>query len=325
MNRSPALRRMVCGWSLAAVGAYALLGPVINPSVAVTDLLRIDLMILALLGALLPQLAAGGLLGAGLMAPWIVFPWLMVPALGLAWSRKGDGRGPGRERSGLAVLILAAAANCGLLGAATAHGLRVSPEDFAARDFPVNDLLADVPVHDVWAVDLEGHRLPTLRELGDALKRGSPLQATPVSAGLVLLRGMIGTAFGWDDPRWSNGDSSFVDRLTEADRRCSAAEPGTTLGIWRVLYACPREGVVETVNGTVHVAVAASLGEGPKGPRLFLSFRVREVNWTTRFYMRLIDPARRYFVYPSLLRQLAHTWEREGWRPLEDPLDGEEQ
>jgi hypothetical protein len=70
---------------------------------------------------------------------------------------------------------------------------------------------------------------------------------------------------------------------------------------------------VETLNGTAHVAVIAGLGEDSGRVRLFLSFRVREVNWTTPLYMRLIDPARRYFVYPSLLRQFAHTWNRESW------------
>jgi hypothetical protein len=41
--------------------------------------------------------------------------------------------------------------------------------------------------------------------------------------------------------------------------------------------------------------------------------------------MRLIDPARRFFVYPFLLRQFAHTWEREEWIPPEEPLIGERQ
>ena len=82
--------------------------------------------------------------------------------------------------------------------------------------------------------------------------------------------------------------------------------------------------MVETINGTVHVAVAATIGEGPSGPRLFLSFRVREVNWTTRFYMRMIDPARRFFVYPFLLRQFAHAGKGAvGDRP-EEVLTGEE-
>jgi hypothetical protein len=93
--------------------------------------------------------------------------------------------------------------------------------------------------------------------------------------------------------------------------------------MWRVLYAFPREGAVETLNGTAHVAVIAGLGEDPDRTRLFLSFRVREVNWTTGVYMRLIDPARRWFVYPSLLRQFAHTWNRESWSSSGESLSGE--
>jgi len=88
--------------------------------------------------------------------------------------------------------------------------------------------------------------------------------------------------------------------------------------------AGPQEGVAETINGTAHVAVAATIGEGPDGPRLFLSFRVREVNWTTPLYMRMIDPARRLFVYPFLLRQFSHTWERGGWDRPEERFTGEE-
>ena len=40
-------------------------------------------------------------------------------------------------------------------------------------------------------------------------------------------------------------------------------------------------------------------------------YAVDEVNWTTPYYMRLIDPFRRYFVYPPLFRQFAHSWEME--------------
>jgi hypothetical protein len=129
--------------------------------------------------------------------------------------------------------------------------------------------------------------------------------------------------FGWEDRRWADPDASFVHRIEEHDRRRSAVEPGQTLGIWRVLYVFPLEGAVETLNGTAHVAVAASIDEGPGGPRLFLSFRVREVNWTTRWYMRLIDPARRSFLYPALLRQIAHTWKREAGKASTDRTRGE--
>jgi len=271
-----------------------------------------------------PQILAGGLFGAALVAPWAAVPWLLGPALCIARAGRDPGRRLGWGRAGMSVALLVAVGNCALIAAASSRGLWISPEDFAAQDFRVNSLLADVPLHDVLVIELRGHPSPTLGDLGSAFKHTSLLQATPAVMGLGTLRRWVGLAFGWEDPAWAEDDASLVHRLSEADRQRSTMEPGTTLGIWRVLYACPQEGVVETINGTAHVAVAATIGEGLEGPRLFLSFRVREVNWTTSFYMRLIDPARRFFVYPFLLRQFAHTWERGGWEGPEEDFTGEE-
>ncbi len=354
-TRALARRKIVYEISLLALGTFAALGPRVFPSVAVITPLRVDIMALAFLGmtillpgaerlrGVMPWIVSGGLLGAAFVSPWAVFPWLVVPALGVVWAGKGLGRssrlggadaaragsglrGPGSVRadSGLALVILAAMANSAFLAGASSRGIRITPEDFAPRDFRVNSLLADIPLHDVWVIDLKGRRSPTLEELGETFRAFSPFQATPAVVGLGLLREVVGSAFGWGDSRWADADASFVHRLSEADRRRSTTEPGTTFGSWRVLYACPEEGVVETINGTVHVAVAASVGEGPRGPRLFLSFRVREVNWTTRWYLRLINPARRFFVYPFLLRQFAHSWERARWSPSEAHAFGEQ-
>jgi len=356
VTRVQSSRRIVYGISLVAMGTFAALGPWITPSVAFVAPLQIDILALTFLGVLalppgkervrggagvggeatgvggsgagiwawVPHMVAGGLLGAAFVEPWAAFPWLVGSALGIAWAGKGRNPKPGFRRSGLAVALLAAVVNCAVLAVASSRGVRISPEDFATRDLRVNSLLADVPLHDVWAIDLEGHPSPTLTELGDAFQTFSPFQATPAVMGLSMLRGVVGSAFGWEDPRWSDTNSSLVNRLTEADRQRSTTEPGTTFGNWRVLYSCPQEGVVETINGTVHVAVAATIGEGPQGPRLFLSFRVREVNWTTRWYMRLIDPSRRHFLYPFLLKQFAHTWEKGDWDRPEEILNGEE-
>ncbi|NNM04552.1 MAG: DUF2867 domain-containing protein [Gemmatimonadetes bacterium] len=330
-------RNTVYEISLLAVGTFAAFGPRIIPSVAFSAPLRLDVLALAFLGVVVlwpgperlrggvPWIVSGGLLGAAFIAPWAAFPWLVVPALAIAWAGKGHGRpGPSRAGSGLALLILAAVSNSALLAGASSRGVRITSEDFAPRDFRVNSLLADVPLHDVWAIDLKGHPAPTLEELGETFRGFSPFQATPAVMGLGMLREVVGFAFGWGDSRWADADASFVHRLSETDHQRSTTEPGTTFGSWRVLYACPEEGVVETLNGTVHVAVAATVGEGPEGPRLFLSFRVREVNWTTRWYMRLIDPARRFFVYPFLLRQFAHSWERGERNPPESHAMGDE-
>jgi hypothetical protein len=331
---APRGRRRLYHAALVAVAGYALLGPRIHPAVALGAPLRADLLCLAVVGLLAarPGLANGGswlcrwrpwvfpallgsLAGAAVVAPLVAMPWLLLPGLAMAWA----GFGPtGRWEFGWRGILLAALV-ASLSGTAVAAGtawdLRVSPEEFSRQDFRVNELLPDVPLHDVWAVDLKRSDFPTMEELAHAFRHRAAMGVTPAIVALGVIRGAAGRLLGWDDPRWAHPDGSFLNRLTVVDRRRSSARPGTTLGIWRVLYALPREGLAETLNATVHVAVAGAVGEGPEGPRLFLAVRVREVNWTTRLYMKLIDPSRRFFIYPFLLRQFAHTWEREGWPP----------
>ena len=335
--------RTVCRTSLLAVGTYGALGPWINPSVAVGLPLRLDLVALGLLGFLTLRpgrkgaegrfaeiralgfpVTVGGLLGAAIFAPWAAFPWLAGPALAIAWSGRGRGWNSSWMGRGLALALMAFCANSTLLAVASSRGLWISPEEFAARDIPVNHLLADIPLHDVLAVDLEGPSVPTMDDLAVAFRRFARFQTTPATLFLGTLRGAVGVLLRWDDPRWADPRGSFLSRVAETDRQRSMVQPGRNLGIWRVLYAFPEEGAVETLNGTAHVAVAATICEGPTGARLLLSFRVREVNWTTPLYMRLIDPARRYFLYPSLLKQFAHTWKRESRVPSAQHRIGED-
>jgi hypothetical protein len=241
----------------------------------------------------------------------------------MAWAGKPSLARRGTLWHPILLGALAACLNGTAVAAATARGLRVSPEAFIRQDFRVNRLLSDVPLHDAWAIDLNGPAAPTMENLAQALRQRPLLGTTPVMLVLGAIRGAAGDLLGWEDPRWSAGPGSFLGRLTREDRQRSSTTPGTTLGIWRVLYALPSEGLVETLNATVHVAVAGAIGEEPEGPRLFLAFRVREVNWTTRLYMRLIDPSRRFFIYPFLLRQFAHTWERGAWVPPAPSSSGE--
>ena len=316
--------------SLSAVGTYGALGPWINPSVAVDLPLRVDLLALALVGflalgpgrigaekglagirALGLPLVVGALLGAAFLAPLAAFPWLVIPALAMVWGARGNHWAGGSRSRALAIGLLALSANSTILAVASSRGMRISPEEFGTKDYPVNRILADIPLHDVMAIDLAGPSAPTLDDLAGAFRRFTLLQSTPAALFLGTLREAACAVFGWEDPRWADPTASFLHRVAEVDRRRSAVDPGKILGIWRVLYAFPEEGAVETLNGTAHVAVAATIGEGSHGARLHLSFRVREVNWTTPLYMRLIDPARRYFLYPSLLRQFAHAWKVE--------------
>ena len=335
-------RRLLYGAALAVVAGYAVLGPRIHPAVAFGLPLRVDLLVLAGIGMLalgrrrvmggwrvsrcrpwvFPSVL-GGLAGAAVVAPLVAIPWLLLPGMTLAWAgTRTTGRWEFGWR-GILVATLVASLNGTAVAVASAHGLRVSPEEFTVQDFRVNHLLPDIPLHDVFAIDLKGPASPTLENVALAFRHRTALGVTPIIMGLGMIRGGAGALLGWDGPQWVDPAGFFLNRLTELDFRRSSTTPGTAMGIWRVLYALPREGLVETQNATAHVAVAGVVGEGPECGRLFLAFRVREVNWTTRFYMRLIDPARRYFVYPFLLRQFAHTWDRGGWAPPDPSSSGE--
>ena len=340
--RALTTRRRLYEAALVAVAGYAILGPRIHPAVALGAPLRAELLGLAAVGMLAPKkrpamgaprlsrsrvwvfpAVLGALAGAAVVAPLVAIPWLLLPGPAMTWAgTRPKGRWEFGWR-GILVAVLMASLNGTAVAAGTARGFRVSPEEFSHQGFQMNELLPDVPLHDVWAVDLKSSASPTMEELAYAFRHRAALGVTPAIVALGVIRGAAGRLLGWDDPRWACPDGSFLNRLTALDRRRSSARPGTTLGIWRVLYALPREGLVETQNATVHVAVAGAIGEGPEGPRLFLAFRVREVNWTTRLYMRLIDPSRRFFIYPFLLRQFAHTWEREAWGHPDPSASGE--
>jgi hypothetical protein len=268
-------------------------------------------------------MVVGGLAGAAVVAPFAAIPWLVLPALAIAWVGMKGSRGLGTRSQAIRLAALVAVLNTTAMAAATASGLRVSTEAFSNQDIRVNHLLGDIPLHDAWAVDLKGPASPTMENLGRAFRHRTVFEVTPAIAALGIIRGAVGAALGWGDPRWADSAQSFLGRLTESDRRGSSTQSGTTLGTWRVLYTLPREALVETINATVHVAVAASFEDRSEGARLLLAFRVRDVNWTTPLYMKLIDPARRYFIYPFLLRQFVHTWERGAWARPNGPLTGE--
>ena len=325
---SPTPHRAPILFGASLLVVYAIFCQRITPFVAISGPLRLDIVLLALCGAatlfrtvgsldgfpgrwrMWARIAVGGaLLGAAMVAPWVAVPWLVVSGLAFAWAGRNRGGSQGRRAAAFAVFMLAATVNLATVSVLNARGLRASPDDFAARDFYVNTLLADLPLHDVFAIDLIGRDTATMDEVAAAFRGFSPWQTTPAMLGLGVLRGLMGFAFGWEDPRWVDEEASFVHRLSETDHDRSTMETGTSLGIWTFVYAFPEEGMVETINGTVHVAVTCAIGEGAAGPRLFLAFHVKEVNWTTPFYMGLINPFRRYFYYPPLIRQFAHTWE----------------
>ena len=187
---------------------------------------------------------------------------------------------------------------------------QISPKEFYALPLRVHALLMDVPLHDVWAVDL-----PHLREgitLDAFLRRASADRSFgrfPSSArALVRLRLLLGRIFRLEAEPKNAGASSFVARLTPKDHGRSSVEPGTRDGVFRVVYRFENEQLVELQNRTAHAAAVSALAQTADGYRYYFAVYVAKTSWITPVYMALIDPFRKSIVYPAILKNIRATW-----------------
>src|SRR4030095_5485259 len=191
-------------------------------------------------------------------------------------------------------------------------GMRVDPDDFQRLNLRCHALLSDVPLHDVWAIPLNGggpgRRIQDARAiLFEDLCRPTNNFAV---RGLFALRWTLGRLFGWDDERHDPLSVSYVNRLAEADRAQSRVPPGTRDGPFRVLYVFGDEALSELRNATVHAFLALALTPRPGGYTLYMAIYVKPVSRFTTLYMALIDPFRRLIVYPALGTHAQQRWSR---------------
>jgi hypothetical protein len=190
---------------------------------------------------------------------------------------------------------------------------RISSAEFSALPLRANTLLADVPLHDAWAVDL-----PRLREgvtLEEILRRAdrgvfTPRDAkirglSPASRALFRLRIILGRLFGLESVPNNAEATSFARRLTVDDRERSSVVSGTRAGNFRVVYRFENEQLLEVHNRTVHAAALSALAKTGDGYRYYFAVYVVSVGWITPLYMALIDPFRRWIIYPALLKNIS--------------------
>src|SRR2546425_8408694 len=96
--------------------------------------------------------------------------------------------------------------------------MRVKPADFQRLNLRCHALLSDVPLHDVWAIPLDGGGPGRSIQDARAILFGDRRQPNVAVRGLFALRWALGRAFGWDDERHDPPGMSYVHRLAEADR-----------------------------------------------------------------------------------------------------------
>jgi Protein of unknown function (DUF2867) len=183
--------------------------------------------------------------------------------------------------------------------------MRVPPDEFRSLTLRAHEILRDVPIHDVTAVDLPGggagRRMSDIR----ALEKTSP--PSRIAGGLLALRFFLGRVFGWD--RTPMGpEESFLSRLSDQDRRDSEVLPGTRAGPFLLLYQFADEALAEIRNATVHGWLCTALVPRANGYRLYMAVYVQPVSWLSRPYLIAIEPFRRFLVYPAMLGRIRRAW-----------------
>src|SRR5499427_7238797 len=185
---------------------------------------------------------------------------------------------------------------------------QISRQQFEQLPLRVHDLLAGVPLHDVWAVDLPRARSGiTLNEFLRATSLAS-CTLPPLVRGLMKVRFFMGQLLAWDREPARNPWETFETRLTSGDRSKSLVPVGTREGHFRVVYRFENEQLLELINRTAHAAALSALVETRNSYRYYFGVYVRNVTRFTPVYLALIDPFRKLIVYPSLLRSIHTSW-----------------
>jgi len=185
---------------------------------------------------------------------------------------------------------------------------RISTQEFRRLPLRVHDFLADVPLHDVWVIDLPRQRPGiTLDEFVRAAG-ALPFTPSPIVRALLGIRVFVGRLFRWDREPRATAKDTFASRLTTADVSRSLAPAGTREGPFRTVYRFENEQLLELVNRTAHAGALSALVETATAYRFYFGVYVQSVGRFTPVYMRLIDPFRKWIVYPSLLESVRRTW-----------------
>ncbi len=188
--------------------------------------------------------------------------------------------------------------------------MKISPEAFRDKPLRVHSFLADVPLHDVWVFHLTStHEPRTLHDFRTLWINAEEEQPNPIVRALFWLRGVLGHLFRWDDAKHEHQSQSYCSQLTKADRAKSLETPGSpSLGPFRLIYAFEDEVLDEIINSTVHAFSLTAMEPAPHGYTVYWAIYVKPVSWLTPVYMALIDPFRKFFVYPSIIKRMEASW-----------------
>lgn len=188
-------------------------------------------------------------------------------------------------------------------------GVRVDPREYLDLPLRVHAVLSDVPLHDVSAIDLPGGGpARTVADVRSLLMPEKLMEPNFAVSALFALRRILGRIFGWDSEPDSSRPWSYVHRLPDDLHALSALPAGTPEGPFTLLYQLDRESLAEIRNTTVHAFLCNVLQPNAGGYLLYWAVYVQPVSWLTPAYMAVIEPFRRFIVYPAILRKVRRAW-----------------
>jgi hypothetical protein len=189
------------------------------------------------------------------------------------------------------------------------RGSRVDPTELRALALRAHAFLSDVPLHDAWRFRLSGGGPGvTLQHVLDLFVEMEPARASRSITLLFALRRGLGRLLGWDRVDETPCERSYIHRLSAEDRARSIDPPGEPRAFWKSVYTFEREALGEVINGTVHAFLLFALESSGSEHTLYWGIYVKPVSTFTRYYMALIDPFRRWLIYPALIRRFETAW-----------------
>ncbi|MCG3773996.1 MAG: hypothetical protein JW395_0813 [Nitrospira sp.] len=84
-----------------------------------------------------------------------------------------------------------------------------------------------------------------------------------------------------------------------------AIDPATGL---REVYTFENETLLEAVSNVAHAFVLLAIEPVAEGYIMYVAIYVKNTSWFTPLYLALIDPFRRFIVYPVLIHDLEQAW-----------------
>lgn len=191
--------------------------------------------------------------------------------------------------------------------------MRIDPKAFQNLDLEVHNVLHDVPLQDVSFLDLPDAGDRTVSDIRSIVLSSDIMAVNPAVRFLTTLRTGLGQLFGWDTDDHQidhHAEESYVNRLSPEIKERSLLPPGTSdlQANWQLLYLIDQEWVVEIRNATVHAWLAFVLIKTSEGHRFYWAIYVKPVSRFTPLYMGMIEPFRRFIVYPAILNRVRAVW-----------------